>query len=242
MSFIYFRLLALSKAQCRIAHGIYIPMQWVTKWSILPRLCQASLTWRDCDQQPVAWTCTYIYTRYFVFCCTYYMYSHRVYNGFEMKQYTIELKINIIVFLKWVVWVLFTVMVFFLYFCLRCGHGLCNGENESRNYIKQKDPKLYNIINYVFLNNNETKMANLGNCVTWSRSCEQYKRQLDTISVLTNPYLSHFEGSGTRQNKTKLALLNIAILGRANRIVILIQAYKKLALLFCSWRYVALND
>lgn len=44
------------------------------------------------------------------------MYSHRVYNGFEMKQYTIELKINIIVFLKWVVGVLFTVMVFF--FCI----------------------------------------------------------------------------------------------------------------------------
>lgn len=47
-----------------------------------------------------------------------------------------------------------------------CGNGLCNGENESRNYIKQKDSKLYNIINHVFLNNNETKMANLGNCVT----------------------------------------------------------------------------
>lgn len=46
------------------------------------------------------------------------MYSHRVYNGFEMKQYTIELKINIIVFLKWVVEVLFTVMVFFCIFAL----------------------------------------------------------------------------------------------------------------------------
>lgn len=46
------------------------------------------------------------------------MYSHRVYNGFEMKQYTIELKINIIVFLKWVVGVLFTVMGFFCIFAL----------------------------------------------------------------------------------------------------------------------------
>lgn len=48
-------------------------MQWVTKWSILPRLCQASSTWRDCNQQPVAWTRTYSYIRYLVIYCTYYM-------------------------------------------------------------------------------------------------------------------------------------------------------------------------
>lgn len=53
--------------------GTYIPMQWVTKWSILPRLCQASSTWRDCNQQPVAWTRTYSYIRYLVIYCTYYM-------------------------------------------------------------------------------------------------------------------------------------------------------------------------
>lgn len=71
--FIDFRLQALSKAQGRIVLGTYIPMQWVTKWSILPRLCQASSTWRDCNQQPVAWTRTYSYIRYLVFYCTYYM-------------------------------------------------------------------------------------------------------------------------------------------------------------------------
>ncbi|XP_078331723.1 uncharacterized protein LOC111117935 [Crassostrea virginica] len=47
-----------------------------------------------------------------------------------------------------------------------CGRGLCQNETESREYIKQKDPKLYHIINYVYLNNNDTKLANLGNCVT----------------------------------------------------------------------------
>lgn len=53
---------------------------------------------------------------------------------------------------------------FFVFF-FRCGYGLCNNENEFKNNIKQKDFKLYNIINYVFLNNNEIKMVNFGNCV-----------------------------------------------------------------------------
>lgn len=55
-------------------------------------------------------------------------------------------------------------MVFFVFF-FRCGYGLCNNENEFKNNIKQKDFKLYDIINYVFFNNNEIKMVNFGNCV-----------------------------------------------------------------------------
>lgn len=132
---------------------------------------------------------------------------------------------------------------FFVFF-LRCGHGLCNNENESKNNIKQKDPKLYNIINQVFLNNNETKMANLGNCVTWPRSCEQYKRRWDTLSV-NNSIFEPFRGSS---NKTKQDEVSIHIhcgeqkkncgFNTSNLRIM----YKKSALLFYSLRYVALDD
>lgn len=137
------------------------------------------------------------------------MYNHRVYN-------------RIVIRLTWAVevLVLFTFMAFFVFF-LRCGHGLCNNENESKNNIKQKDPKLYNIINHVFLNNNETKMANLGNCVTWPRSCEQYKRRWDTFSV-NNSIFEPFRGSS---NKTKQDEVIIHIhCGEQTRIVVLILA------------------
>ena len=60
----------------------------------------------------------------------------------------------------------------------RCGRGLCQNETESREYIKQKDPKLYHIINYVYLNNNDTKLANLGNCVTWTGTRNRKYTQL----------------------------------------------------------------
>lgn len=160
------------------------------------------------------------------------MYNDRVYN-------------RIVIRLTWAVevLVLFTFMAFFVFF-LRCGHGLCNNENESKNNIKQKDPKLYNIINHVFLNNNETKMANLGNCVTWPRSCEQYKRRWDTFSV-NNSIFEPFRGSS---NKTKQDEVSIHIhcgeqkkncgFNTSNLRIM----YKKSALLFYSLRYVALDD
>lgn len=138
------------------------------------------------------------------------MYNHRVYNRIVIRLIDVSCGSTSIIYLYG----------FFVFF-LRCGHGLCNNENESKNNIKQKDPKLYNIINHVFLNNNETKMANLGNCVTWPRSCEQYKRRWDTFSV-NNSVFEPFRGSS---NRTKQDEVSIHIhCGEQTRIVVLILA------------------